>query len=444
MTTQEIHDVELSMLVPHPLNRTFPTTGKDWREFVESIRIAGRILVPLHVRDLGDGTYQILAGHRRAAGAREACGITEVPCLIHQMEDDEALEFLVNENLQRLDLSPVDEARLLAAMRDELRYEEHEIAARISRTVSWVRVRQLMLDLGDEVLTAVQSPEPESRLTLGAVEEILRCPEELRPEAVQLVLHPDFQEAPLDAATARDILRKCLIEPRRAEKAWDTALPKTTEAWKKRLRKLLGKAASEGLSVIGIPYTSATSEARFGLPAEDRVPDHERSSSAPENLLWIHLAIRHGLAVKILPGEAEESRALIDARLIRIAEAARAEHGEEAWLLTNGRETATPAEKARTQAALAVLEGQGETVYQSDDEDDGPPPEQTTTQSATLQAWCDLTPVKKLAFWAIDETSDPKTAPDFVPEWARDLAFGGYWTTIDAITAWVLTLRKKD
>ena len=434
----KITDLSPKKLVPHPLNREFPRRGAEWAEFVRSVGEAGAVLVPLHVRPVGSG-WQILAGHRRHAAAVE-CGLATVPCLVRdEMEDVDALAFLVNENLQRLELSPVDEGRLVAAMRDEMAMSEVEIAEKISRSVEWVRTRQLMLDLGDEVMFAVRDAHPDRHLTMGAVEEILKVPVEWREDAVQLVLHPEFEVRPLGPDQARDVLRKCLIEPRMAEKAWNAGLKKLMEMWKKRLKKLV--APGDDLLVMGVEWANVVSEKRNGLSAEDRVPEVEKTASAPAGLTWLALAVKHGLAVKVVPGEGDESHALVDARLLRLAEAARAEHGEEAWLVEVGK-----VEKGagRVEAALSVLDGEGEVVYDANDEIEEMPPSEGKLEQ---WAWVDLRQVRglaEIAQRAVDMADVSKEdLPEDTPEWARDMADGEWWDRIVDVCEWVMGLRKK-
>jgi hypothetical protein len=164
----------------------------------------------------------------------------------------------------------------------------------------------------------------------------------------------------------------------------------------------------------------------------------ETTDDAPPGLLWLHLACRHGLAVKIAPGVLPDSTlALVDTRILRMAEAARAEHGDVAWLKSKG-----PSRDARAEAAKAVLDGKGEPDY-----DDAEPPETVIEQTMQHHAYIDMGAVKKVAMWAVGVTdagnADPQHAPDYVPKWARELAMGGYWTEIDEICNWVVGLRKS-
>ena len=343
--------------------------------------------------------------------------MTEVDAIVREMDDKDALAFVLLENLHHSGISPADEAAACAAMRDELAMDEEEIARRISRSVEWVRNRQLMLELGDEVMQAVQQSDPERRLSIGAVEEILSVEESLRPAAVQMVLHPVFQVPPLSPKQARAILREHLVEPSLRERAWNAAKEKVVKEYRARFREMLGKDGSDGLHVLACEWKDRQREAVGALPAEDRVADHERAESAPEPLLWLHLAVRHGLAVKVIPGSDDgESRAMVSASMLRMAEQALEESGGEAWIVTK-----------KTPAA----------PKQDEDEDDETDEERTIGMDH--HAWLDLTIVHELKAWA-DTAADDAEFPDNVPAWARSEHL--YLEDISAVCAWVLGLRE--
>ena len=54
----------------------------------------------------------------------------------------------------------------------------------------------------------------------------------------------------------------------------------------------------------------------------------------------------------------------------------------------------------------------------------------------------DFCGVKRVALWAVSEDSDPNTAPEWVPKWAKAMAFEGNWKGIDEVADWVISLRK--
>lgn len=449
--TKKTDDVVVTMLDPkklrgHELNREFATSGFEWAEFVGSVKEAGRILTPLLVRPMDGGTWwEILAGHRRAAAA-VVCGIKLVPCVVRELDEEEALCVLVNENLQRLDLSPVDEARLVASMKSVLELEEDEIARRISRSVGWVRTRQMMLALGDEVLEAVRDRHPDRHCCLATVEEILKVPEDLREEAVQLVLHPDFQIQPMAPDVARDVLRKVLVEPRLAQIAWDKGSAALAKEWRKRLEAQ--RTAVTGTGDIGVSVVSwkewdggAMLRSELWMDADDEIPAELTDDEAPSGARWLDLAERHGLSVRIVPGVVEdETRAVVAGRLLQLAEDARRAAGMEAWLMPGK----GSAKDRRVAAAVANLNGEGDPEFDDDDV------QRTITQGMEHHAWVDLGVVRKVMEWAGEqgtgdrgqETED--AVPEFVPGWARFLGERGMWNEVGLVCDWVMGLKVNQ
>lgn len=110
-------------------------------ELAASVKQHG-VLTPLLVRrtDGGELTYEIIAGARRYRAAKSA-GIAAVPCRVLALTDEQALEFQVIENLQREDVHPLDEALGYQALLRDGRYDVPSIAAKVSKSESYVYQR---------------------------------------------------------------------------------------------------------------------------------------------------------------------------------------------------------------------------------------------------------------------------------------------------------------
>lgn len=102
-------------------------------ELAESISQHG-LLQPLLVRPLTLGGYQIVAGERRYRASRMA-GLTEVPVIIKELTDTETMEIALIENLQREDLSPVEEALGYKALIDEHGFHRKKLQSRSENPV---------------------------------------------------------------------------------------------------------------------------------------------------------------------------------------------------------------------------------------------------------------------------------------------------------------------
>ena len=136
-------------------------------DLAESIREHG-VLSPIIVRNLADGYYQIIAGERRWRAARMA-GLSEVPVRVVTADDKNALELALVENLQREDLSPIEEARGYKSLMEEFGLTQEEVAVRVSKSRPAVTNALRLLSLPLELIELVSS----GGLSAGSARAIL-------------------------------------------------------------------------------------------------------------------------------------------------------------------------------------------------------------------------------------------------------------------------------
>lgn len=105
---EKVKPLSASLLEPFQGHPFRVAIGEEMEQLKESIREYG-VLSPLLVRPRGDGRYEIVSGHRRKA-ACEALGITELPVLVRDMTDDEAVILMVDSNIQREHILPSEKA----------------------------------------------------------------------------------------------------------------------------------------------------------------------------------------------------------------------------------------------------------------------------------------------------------------------------------------------
>ena len=91
------------------------------------------LLQPIAVRPKPSGGYLIVAGERRWRASRMA-GLTEVPVIVKDVTDEQAMELALVENLQREDLNPMEEAQALQQLRETLKLTQEALAARLHVT----------------------------------------------------------------------------------------------------------------------------------------------------------------------------------------------------------------------------------------------------------------------------------------------------------------------
>ena len=127
--------------------KTFDETALA--ELADSIRQHG-VLQPLLVRPLANGGYQLVAGERRWRASRMA-ELKEVPVIIKELSDTEAMEIAIIENLQREDLNPIEEAEGLQALIDKCGYTQEEVAVSVGKSRPAITNSLRLLKLPQEV-----------------------------------------------------------------------------------------------------------------------------------------------------------------------------------------------------------------------------------------------------------------------------------------------------
>ena len=122
-------------------------------ELADSIAKHG-VIQPLLVRPMPDGSYQLVAGERRWRASRMA-GLAEVPVVIKELSDDEAMALALIENLQREDLNAIEEAQGIKALMDTLSLTQDEAAERVGKSRPAVANALRLLKLPDSVIALV-------------------------------------------------------------------------------------------------------------------------------------------------------------------------------------------------------------------------------------------------------------------------------------------------
>ncbi len=166
--------VELNINELEP-NRNQPRKAfseEAMRELADSIAQHG-VLQPLLVRPLLSGGYQIVAGERRWRAARMA-GLTAVPAMIRELTDSEVMQIALIENLQREDLSPLEEAQGYHALMEEFGFTQDEISKTVGKSRPAVTNALRLLNLPEELRELLA----QGKLTAGHARTLLSFKDE--------------------------------------------------------------------------------------------------------------------------------------------------------------------------------------------------------------------------------------------------------------------------
>lgn len=143
---EEVVQIEINQLQPNPLQPRSAITPESLVDLVDSIREHG-ILEPLVVAKTPAG-YQLIAGERRWRASKLA-GLTHVPVIIRETSPKGMLEMALVENVQRVDLNPLDRAKGFERLMNEFTLTTSEIAVRIGKSVAYVSNSLRLLSLPD-------------------------------------------------------------------------------------------------------------------------------------------------------------------------------------------------------------------------------------------------------------------------------------------------------
>lgn len=141
--------VHVDRIEPNPEQPRLAFNQETLDELAASIREHG-VLQPILVRPIGPNTYQLIAGERRWRASKQA-GLATIPALIEEIDDDTALEISIIENLQREDISPLDEAAMYDRMVTEHGYSIRKLAEKLGKDKGYVENRLRLADAPEEV-----------------------------------------------------------------------------------------------------------------------------------------------------------------------------------------------------------------------------------------------------------------------------------------------------
>ena len=171
--TEEITPSTLKLTEIEP-NREQPRKDFDEKalsELADSIREHG-VLQPLLVRPLKDGRYQLITGERRWRASRMA-GLTEVPVIVRDLDDQAAMELALIENLQRTDLNIMEEAAGYRELMERYGMTQEVVAKRVGKSRPAVANALRMLALPEATARLVR----EGKLTAGHARALLGLPD---------------------------------------------------------------------------------------------------------------------------------------------------------------------------------------------------------------------------------------------------------------------------
>lgn len=179
-----LRHIPIDLIQASPNNPRKRFSDNEIDELAASIRDKG-LLQPLVVRALSNGNFEIVAGERRWRAAQRA-GIHELPAVIRDLSDGEALEIALIENIQRSDLNPLEEARAYGQLLEQFGYTQQQLAESVGKSRSHITNTLRLLTLPDQIQQQIEL----GQLTAGHARTLVTAesPNELADKIIQLGL----------------------------------------------------------------------------------------------------------------------------------------------------------------------------------------------------------------------------------------------------------------
>jgi ParB family transcriptional regulator, chromosome partitioning protein len=248
-----LREIPVELVGPNPRQPRRSFDEDALAELAESIRARG-VLQPIVVRALPGGHYELVAGERRLRAARIA-ELETIPAMVREADDWERLDLALAENMARVDLNAVEEARACAMLVDDLGLTKEEVGRRVGRSRVAISNLIRLLELPEEALELIE----DGHLSEGHGRALLLCKDhatrrrlafdardaawsvreterrareaetgEEEPRRPRAVIHPDLEEAlaaaedALSAALGREVRVKARGEGCRVELDFDS------------------------------------------------------------------------------------------------------------------------------------------------------------------------------------------------------------------------------
>ena len=173
-------DIELDKIIPNPYQPRKFFDPTKLKELSKSIKQKG-VLTPILVRKKDDG-YELVAGERRFRASKMA-GLTKIPAIVVDFDDQDMSEVAIIENIQREDLSPLEEAKAYTELIKMYKYTQNELATKVGKSRSYIANIMRLLKLPEEVQDMLNKQE----LTQGHIRVLIGLKDEEAIKYAQII-----------------------------------------------------------------------------------------------------------------------------------------------------------------------------------------------------------------------------------------------------------------
>jgi len=190
-------EVAINLIEPNPYQPRKEFSDEKLTELAESIKTHG-IIQPLLVREF-NAKYQLIAGERRLRAAKMV-GLTMVPIVIRELNEQSMMEIALVENLQREDLNPIEEASAYQRLIDEFKLTQDDIAKKVGKSRPAITNTLRLLNLPQEVQVELAN----GTLTMGHARALLS----LKTSEAQKQAWKQIQEQSLSVREVEELIHR--------------------------------------------------------------------------------------------------------------------------------------------------------------------------------------------------------------------------------------------
>ena len=182
---RNIVSVALADIQPSSYNPRKNFDETSLAELADSIRQQG-VLQAIGVRPIADNRFEVVFGERRYRAAQIA-GLEKIPAVILEVSEEEAEEMAVTENLQRKDVTPIEEANAYQKLIESGRHDIQSLAVQFGKNEKYIRTRLKFVSLIPEIAVLLEQDE----ITISVATEICRYGEDIQKEVYEKHLKND-------------------------------------------------------------------------------------------------------------------------------------------------------------------------------------------------------------------------------------------------------------
>ena len=209
---EEILDLDINNIKPNPYQPRYVFDDGSIDDLAKSIKEHG-IIQPIIVKQM-NGFYVVIAGERRLRAAKLA-KLDHIPAIVRQYEKSKMIELALIENLQREDLSPVEEAKGYMQIMRELDLNQGEVAQKVGKSRSYVTNMLGILNLPNEVLDLVDS----KKISMGHARTLSKMlDKEKSIELAKKVINEDLSVREIEKLVSKEDKKKPLKKKKKVSK----------------------------------------------------------------------------------------------------------------------------------------------------------------------------------------------------------------------------------